>query len=195
MFDFDNPEPTNLNTVRILRKIQPHVSVSRYPKKKSSVIKFNIPETIQGYPVKRYLSLTFGLTRVDQEFILDNLRYCREIQPNKTTVIIIGFNDPNSKPTIVTTTEYGTFHIFGKKISTVYDPKDINSYVATYICTYGITAHVHVYKFRGKYVTNVYYGSSYEEPLDYLKLMSTEQLYAAFIADNIERLQVCIDKN
>ena len=193
MFDFDNPEPTNLNTVRILRKIQPYVTVARYPKKKSSTIKFNLPETIQGYPIRRYLSLTFGLTRVDQDFILDNLRYCREIQPNKTSVIVVGLNDPNSKPVIVNTTEYGAFHIFGRKLSTTYDPKDLNSYISTYICAYGVTAIVHVYKFKDKYITNVYYGSSYDEPLGYLKLMSTERLYSAFIADNIKRLKNCTD--
>lgn len=188
----DIPEPrTHLNIVRILSKIKPHVIVSRYPRKKSSIIKFNLPSHIQGHPIKRYLSLTFGVTAVDQEFILDNLMYCRFIQPDKLSTTIIGDNTADIKPVIVKTTEYGTFNIFGKRVSSITDPKDLKSSIDTYICKYGITAHVHVYKFRGQYITNVYYGVTYDETLSYLKLMSTETLYKRFVEDNISRLSEC----
>lgn len=188
----DNPTVlNNLNIVRILNKIKPHVVVSRYPRKKSSIIKFNLPTHIEGKPIKRFMSMTFGITAIDQEFILDNLMYCRHIQPDKNSITIVGGNDPDKKPAVIKTTEYGTFHIFGRKVSTVTDPKDLNSSIDTYICKYGITAHVHIYKFRGKYITNVYYGSTYDETLSYLKLMSSETLYERFVEYNIEQLSNC----
>lgn len=190
MSEHSKPESYYLNIIRILSRLRPHVVVSRYPRKKSSIIKYNIPETIEGVPIRRYLSLSHGLTRIDQDFILDNLRHCRFIQPDKNTVTVVGKNEADRKPTTIATTDYGNFHIFGRQHSSVHDPKDLKSTITSYICSYGITALVHVYKFKGQYVTNVYYGTIYDETLSYLKLMSTPTLYNAFVEDNIGQLAV-----
>lgn len=188
MSDTAKPAPYYLNIIRIMTKLKPHVVVSRYPRKKASIIKYNLPDSIQGVNIRKHLSLTHGLTRIDQDFILDNLRHCRHIQPDKESITIVGKNNAEQKPVIVNTSEYGTFHIFGKQHSCVTDPRDLRSSITSYICAYGITAIVHVYKFKNQYLTNVYFGSSYDELLTYLKLMSTQTIYDTFVRDNVNQL-------
>lgn len=170
---------SRLPVITVLKEIRHYVSIDRFPKKKSSTIKFNLPQYVAGLPLNKYLSVVHGLTTQDQTFLLDNLRYCRYIQPSDSFVIV-GNNEPNIKPIVIKTTEYGTFHIYGDKSVSVTDPEDIKSSLTTYICSRGVTVFVHVYRFKGSYITAVYYSSNLSEVMDYVKLMTTVTLFKEY---------------
>ena len=170
---------SRLPVITVLKEIRHYVSIDRFPKKKSSTIKFNLPQYVAGLPLNKYLSVAHGLTIQDQAFLLDNLKYCRYIQPSDSFVIV-GNNEPNIKPIVIKTTEYGTFHIYGDKSVSVTDPEDIKSSLTTYICSRGVTAFVHVYRFKGSYITAVYYSNNLSEVMDYVKLMTTVTLFKEY---------------
>lgn len=170
---------SRLQVINVLKELRHHVTIDRFPKKKSSVIKFNLPEYVQGISLNKYLSVGYGLTLSDQNFLLDNLKYCRYIQP-VDSFVIVGTNDPHVKPVVIDTTEYGKFHIYGSKSVSVTDPDDIKSSLISYICSRGVTAFVHVYRFRGKYITAVYYSNEITEVIGYVKLMATPGLFKRY---------------
>lgn len=167
---------SRLQVINVLKELRHYVTIDRFPKKKSSVIKFNLPQYVQGLSLNKYLSVAHGLTQRDQDFLLDNLKYCRYIQP-VDSFVIIGTSDPQVKPIIIDTTEYGKFHIYGTKSVNVTDPEDIKSSLTSYICSRGVTAFVHVYRFRGNYITAVYYSNEIAEVIGYAKLMATPSLF------------------
>lgn len=179
---YDNPPlAPKLDIVRVLDALKPHVTVTRYPRKKSSIIKYNIPLSVQGVDINKYLSLKFNLTQADQTFVLDNLKYCRYIQPREGSITIVGTNCVQSKPVVVHSTQYGTFNIFGTLISQVSAPGNHESYIESYLCDAGVIAYVHRYHFNGAYVNAVYYGDDLVEVMAYLQLMCTHVLYCKFI--------------
>lgn len=179
---------SRLQVINVLKELRHHVTIDRFPKKKSSVIKFNLPQYVQATPLNKYLSVVHGLTTSDQQFLLDNLKYCRYIQP-VDSFVIIGINDPSIKPVVINTTEYGKFHIYGNRSISITDPVDIKSSLTSYICSRGITVFVHVYCFKGSYITAVYYSNDITEVLNYTKLMATPSLFKSY-TDTCKHLSV-----
>lgn len=188
---YDNPPlAPKLDIVRVLDALKPYITVARYPRKKSSIIKYNIPLSVQGVDINKYLSLKFNLTEDDQNFVLNNLMYCRYLQPEGNSVTVVGINCAESKPVVVKTTSYGVFNIFGTLLSQVHLPGDSESYIKSYLCDAGVIAYVHRYLFNGEYVTCVYYGDNLTEIMNYLELMCTRQMYSKFIQATVHHMGI-----
>lgn len=168
-----------------LDDVKKHVTIDKYPSSKTAIIRFALPTYINGVVTERYLILKHEMTPGEAQFIMHNLTTCDYIQPALGHVII-GSPIQDEVYLDVKTSMYGTFRIHGKRKAHCVDSKDIHSTLTSYVCAYGITAFVHTHKVNKRYVKSVYYGNKFDGLLKYIQLVTSAELYRAYIAVNNE---------
>ena len=172
---------------KVLDSLRKHVELEKFPKKKDHRPVYALPEYINGLPLKPYMVREYGLDYVDADFIIGNLRNCDYIQPlndgagNREVIEVGQLSGNNVRCVDVLDNQFGKFQIRYSSMSRVYNPKNINESLTTYICSNGITAFVHEYIVGGGVCQSIYFSSQYDRLKTYVEMMVPSQLWKSYI--------------